>query len=128
VKLRDFPLLTDENIDPDVVVHLRQEGFDVSDVIERGLNGAADLTLLRLAASEGRVVVTHDADFGTLAMHQGEPLIGLLYLRPAHIDPKFTIESLQAVLSADPDLEPPFILVVKRSRNKITIRVRHLGP
>jgi hypothetical protein len=36
VKLRDFPLLTDENLDPEVVAHLRQLGFDVVDVVESG--------------------------------------------------------------------------------------------
>jgi predicted nuclease of predicted toxin-antitoxin system len=128
VKLRDIPLLTDENIDPDVVTHLRHLGFDVLDVVERGLQGSADLDLMRLATSLGRAVVTHDADFGMLAIHQGEPLVGLIYLRPAHIDPKYTIDSLQAVLSADPDVVPPFILVVKRSGNKAAIRIRHLGP
>lgn len=37
MKLRDFPLLTDENLDADVVAHLRQMGFDVLDVVESGL-------------------------------------------------------------------------------------------
>ena len=128
MKVRDFPLLTDENIDPDVVVFLRQVGFDVLDVVESGMQGCADVDLLRLAASQGRVVVTHDADFGTLAVLQGEPVVGIVYLRPAHIDPKFTIESLEAILAADPDLAPPFIVVAKRSGDKVTIRVRPLSP
>ena len=34
MKLRDFGLLTDENLDPDVVAFLRRQGFDVSDVCE----------------------------------------------------------------------------------------------
>lgn len=127
MKLRDFKLLTDENIDPDVGAHLRQLGFDVIDVAESGLQGSVDVDLMRLATSQGRLVVTHDSDFGTLAIQQGEPLVGLIYLRPAHIDVKFTIESFQAVLSSDPDVVPPFILVAKRSGNNITIRIRHLG-
>jgi hypothetical protein len=40
LKLRDFPLLTDENLDADVVAHLRQLGFDVLDVVQSGLQGA----------------------------------------------------------------------------------------
>jgi hypothetical protein len=32
VKLREFNLLADENIEPEVVTHLRQCGFDVWDV------------------------------------------------------------------------------------------------
>ena len=63
MKLRDFPLLTDENLDADVVSHLRQLGFDVFDVVGSGLQGAADIDLLRQATAEGRVVVTHDGDF-----------------------------------------------------------------
>ena len=46
MKLRDFPLLTDENLDPNVVAHLRQVGFDVLDVIEAGLQGSKDVDLL----------------------------------------------------------------------------------
>jgi hypothetical protein len=63
MKLREFPLLTDENLDSDVVASLRLTGFDVLDVVESGLQGSADVDLLRLAAAQGRVVVTHDADY-----------------------------------------------------------------
>lgn len=128
MKLRDFPLLTDENLDPDVVAHLRQLGFDVLDVVERGLQGSTDVELLRLATSQGRVVVSHDADFGTLAVLQNEPLVGIFYLRPGHIDPQFTVATIHAVLSIDPDVSPPFILVAKRAGNRVTVRVRALGP
>jgi hypothetical protein len=37
VKLAQFPLLTDENIDAEVVRFLRERGFDVRDVCEEGL-------------------------------------------------------------------------------------------
>ena len=114
MKLSDFALMTDENIDPAVVAHLRQLGFDVLDVVESGLQGATDVDLLRLATAQGRVIATHDADFGTLAVHQKEPLVGLVYLRPGHIDPQFTIATIQTVLHTDPDVIPPFVLVAKR--------------
>jgi hypothetical protein len=38
VKPLDFPLLTDENIAPDVVVGLRDRGHDVRTVWMRGLS------------------------------------------------------------------------------------------
>jgi len=98
LKLRQFPILTDENVDPDVVAGLRGLGFDVLDVLESGRAGASDVELLRWAMSQGRVVITHDADFGTLAVLQNEPLVGLVYLRPGHIDPQFTMATIQAVL------------------------------
>jgi predicted nuclease of predicted toxin-antitoxin system len=128
LKLHDFPLLTDENLDRDVVAHLRQLGFDVLDVFESSLRGAADVDLLRQATAQGRVAVTHDADFGTLVILQNEPVVGIVFLRPGHIDPQFTIETIEAVLRADPDLVPPFVLVAKRTGNRVTIRVRALGP
>jgi predicted nuclease of predicted toxin-antitoxin system len=106
LKLREFPLLADESIDADVVAFLRQAGFDVIDVFAAGLRGHTDVDLLRFAMGQGRVIVTHDADFGTLAIHQNEPLVGLLYLRPGHIDAQFTIATVQAVLNHDPDLDP----------------------
>ena len=77
MKLLEFPILTDENVDADVVAWLRQAGFDVLDVSEQRLFGEADSKLLQLAVASGRIVVTHDADFGTLAVLQGEPIVGL---------------------------------------------------
>ena len=127
MKLRQFPLLTDENVDPDVVAGLRGLGFDVLDVIESGRAGAGDVELLGWAKSR-RVVITHDADFGTLAVLQNEPLVGLVFLRPGHIDPQFTLATIQALLDTDLDMTPPFVLVAKRSGNRVTIRLRALDP
>lgn len=93
MKLSDFGLLTDENLEVEVVAFLRQSGFDVLDVCENGLHRSTDVDLLQRATRENRVVVTHDSDFGALAILRGEPVIGILFLRPGHIDPQFTIET-----------------------------------
>lgn len=127
MKLRQFPLLTDENIDAEVVRFLRERGFDVSDVCESGLRGAGDIDLIRKAVAENRVIVTHDSDFGTLVVHAGEPIVGLLFLRPGHIDPAFTIETIKAILEHDFDVTPPFLLVARRSGLNVTVRYRPLG-
>ncbi|MBL8850812.1 MAG: DUF5615 family PIN-like protein [Planctomycetaceae bacterium] len=126
MKLRHFALLTDENLDPDVVQWLSDAGFNVLDVIRAGLQGTADLEILRLAASEQRVVVTHDADFGRLAILQGEPVVGIVYVRPGHFDPQYTIDSLTSLMGVDPELSPPFLLVVRRRGVQIDIRIRGL--
>ena len=76
--------------------------------------------------SEDRVVITHDRDFGTLAVLAGEPVIGIVYLRPGHIDPGFTSATIQAVLDEDLDLTRPFILVARRANSHVTILVRSL--
>ncbi len=127
MKLSDFALLTDENLEVEVVAFLRQSGFDVFDVCENGLHGSTDVDLLQRAVRENRVVVTHDSDFGTLALLQGEPIIGILFLRPGHIDPQFSIETLKSLLASNPDISPPFVVVAKRSANIVTVRVRHIG-
>ena len=59
-----FPLLADENIAPDVVAGLRARGCDVVSVAEEELVGRADAEVLRRAAEQGRIVVTHDLAFG----------------------------------------------------------------
>ena len=75
---------------------------------------------------EGRVIVTHDSDFGTLAIFQEEPVIGIVYLRPGHIDPQFTVSTLVTLSDADPDLEPPFVVVARQRTGQVSIRIRHL--
>lgn len=124
--LTDFPLLTDENIDPEVVSYLRSRGFDVCDVVAEGWLGASDQELLSRATAEGRIVLTHDSDFGTLAVLGGQPLVGVIYLRPGHIDAAFTIATIEAVLDSNPQLTPPFLLVARRHGTQVTIRVRRL--
>lgn len=127
MKLAQCPLLTDENIDVEVVRFLREQGFDVHDVREEGLQGATDIDLIRKAVAESRVIVTHDSDFGTLAVHAGEPIVGLMFLRPGHIDPAFTIETIKAIRDRDLDVTAPFVLVARRSGLTVTIRYRPLG-
>ncbi len=126
MRLSDFGLLTDENIHTAVVAELRAIGFDVYDVCENGLFGWDDSALLQLAHAQGRAVVTHDRDFGTLTVARLEPFVGIVYLRPGHIDPQFTIESLRSIVAQDLELAPPFIVVAKRTANSVTIRVRNL--
>ncbi|QDV28222.1 hypothetical protein Spb1_00850 [Planctopirus ephydatiae] len=126
MKLTDYPLLTDENIDSVVTSFLRAAGFDVLNVVEKGLQGSSDQSLLELAVSQGRVVITHDSDFGALVIGQHQPVIGIVYLRPGHIDSQFTIESLQALLDQELELPSSFLIAVRRNGLDITIRVRDL--
>ena len=81
-----------------------------------------------MARKENRVIITHDSDFGSLAIRTGESVVGVLYLRPGHIDSDFTIQTLQAVLKAEIEIAPPFIIVARRKEDDITIRIRPLNP
>ncbi len=120
-------LLTDENVHPEVVRFLEQQAFDVLDVRQHGLVGSSDRDLLRQAHAEQRTVVTHDRDFGRLVIAAEEAFYGILYLRPGHLDPAFTIATLRSVLRLDLAPVPPFILVAERQQERVKVRLRHLA-
>lgn len=128
MNLHDFAWLADENIHPDVIAELRSQGIDVVYVRDSGLAGSDDVTLVQLAYSQNRVILTHDSDFGALSIARLEPIVGVVFLRPGHINPHFTIEMLQVLFRQDLQLTPPFIIVAKRTGNEVAIRVRHLQP
>lgn len=125
--LSDFGLLTDENVHPEVVAWLRAQGFDVLDVCDEGLQGSTDRVLLQRAVAESRVVVTHDSDFGTLAIAAGQPCIGIVFVRPGDINPQNVIGTLRTVLAQAIEVRPPFMIVARRRGPQVTIRVRQLS-
>ena len=120
----DFPLLADENIHPDVIMFLRKNGCDIESIFDKSMQGATDKQILSYAYDTGKVVLTHDNDFGWLILVQEQPYIGVVYLRPGHILAKFTIETLQTIQARAIEVNPPFILVAERSENTIRMRVR----
>jgi len=126
MNLSQYAFLADENIHPDVITHLRIHGCDVISIKEIGLIGVDDLTVLRKANNEKRVVITHDSDFGTLTILKGQPIIGIVYLRPGHIDPMFTIGTLNALFEKKIDIDGPFFIVAERTGMGIKIRIRKL--
>lgn len=68
----------DEHIPTSIAAGLRRRGIDVSTSVESGLVAADDATQLAFAASSGRVLVTHDADF--LRLHaEGATHTGIAY-------------------------------------------------
>ena len=125
MKALDFPLLADENINPEVIDFLREAGSDVESISEHGNFGLSDAEVLREATEAERVVLTHDSDFGGLAL-MGAKLTGIIYLRPGHIRSDFTIKTLEAIRDNAPEVTPPFILVAERTGDTVKIRVRQL--
>lgn len=72
----------DESVDPDVARALGARGIDVTTAQEAGLLEAPDAIHLAFAHTNGRVLVTHDADF--LRLHaRGAQHAGVCYCRPA---------------------------------------------
>jgi len=127
LKLDRFPFLTDEDIHPDVVDFLRRRGCNVLDVKESGWAGSNDLALICKARAENRVILTHDSDFGTLAVLAGEPVVGIVYVRPGHIKPHFTIATLDTLFRQELSFTVPFLVVARRTGDMVRIRVRGLA-
>jgi predicted nuclease of predicted toxin-antitoxin system len=121
MRLRSVKILTDENISPKVVRALRGLGLDVLDVKEQHWHGKDDQELLDIAYRDQRFVLTHDSDFGTLAVNEGKSYYGILYLRPRNLKPTNVIRLCERVLHKDLDVSPGAIVVIEETR----IRIRH---
>ena len=128
MKPLDFPLLTDENIAPDVVAGLRVRGCDVLTAWDEQLIGHPDARVLEHATSQGRVVVTHDVAFGRSAIRTGAPFVGVIYLRPGHISGEFVLAVIDALRASTLEIQPPFIAVAERQQFAVRVRVRTAPP
>jgi predicted nuclease of predicted toxin-antitoxin system len=75
----------DEHLAGLTVAALRTRGVDVLTADEAGTRTDPDDDQLRYATTAGRVVVTHDSDYLTLAADfqaRGEPFAGVVYALP----------------------------------------------
>jgi len=121
MKSIDIKILTDENISPKVVEFLREQGMNVLDTKEQGWYGKNDEDLLNIAYQQQRFILTHDSDFGTLAINQKKPCYGILYMRLKNLQSRNVIRTFFKVLQMDADVFPGTICVIEEHR----IRLRH---
>jgi predicted nuclease of predicted toxin-antitoxin system len=106
------------------VVHfLRAQGVDVLSAREEGWGDLTDSQILARAHAMTRFVLTHDSDFGTLAVHRGEAITGIVYLRPGGRPPAEVMADVQALMAAEIDWTPPVIAVYRAGR----LRLRKLS-
>lgn len=81
-------LIVNENIPRSVCRALRERGHDVF-VVKESLPGADDSTILGIAQSESRLVLTQDKDFGELAFRRGLPATcGIILFRLRAANPE----------------------------------------
>jgi predicted nuclease of predicted toxin-antitoxin system len=66
------------NIAVPVIAFLRARGVGVVSAREEDWGDLTDSELLARGHAQSRFVMTHDSDFGTLAVHRGEPITGSL--------------------------------------------------
>lgn len=72
--------LADENIGLEIVLKLRQQGFNIVGIVEKE-KGISNTTVLLQAISEERILITTDKDFGTLVFQKKILPQGLILLR-----------------------------------------------
>ncbi|ADB41871.1 DUF5615 family PIN-like protein [Spirosoma linguale] len=124
MKLTDFAILADENINPILVNTLRDNGFDVAHINDVGLGNTPDYVILSYAYNQNRIVLTLDDDFGTLIFKNKQPFIGIIRLHPGHLIGNIHIPTLQAILATDIDYQLPFLLIAEKRTDRIHIRYR----
>jgi hypothetical protein len=104
--------LLDEQLSPQIAVLLREAGYDVVAVAERDeLVGSTDSTLLEVATSEGRAVVTNNIkDFRPLVaerLAQGRTHGGLILVPSKRTRTRAAVATLgsaiEKVLHENPD-------------------------
>lgn len=66
MRLTDFAILADENINPLLIGMLREKGIDVLHVNEIDLGNTPNYVILSYANQTNRLILTLDDDFGTL--------------------------------------------------------------
>jgi len=120
MKFSQLKFLTDENISPKILTFLRDEDFTVIDVKEKGWQGREDTFLLAQALSEKYFIITHDADFGMLAVNSGEAFYGIVFLRLKDLQPGNITRVMKDLINLDLDIEPGTLIVV--GERKIRIR------
>ena len=124
MKLNQITLLTDENISPKVVACLRRMGLDILDTKEQQWHGTKDEALLTTAYQQHRFVLTHDSDFGTLAINQGKRCYGILYLRLKNLKPVNVIRVCEDLFQMDMEINPHTIWVIEDTRIRIRSLIR----
>lgn len=109
-------ILTDETVAASTIALLRDLGHDVADVREVGLGGCADEEVAARAKSEGRVIISHDKDFGDLLRFEPGSHCGAIVLRLKTPTPEATNALLTTFLRSVADDYPRNRLVILTQR------------
>lgn len=115
--------LVDMPLSPALALWLVQQGHDAVHASQVGFDRASDLTILKYARNEQRVVITADLDYSRLLALAEEEGPGLILFRGGNYSEQETVERLKRVLETIQNKElPNSIVVVEKGR----IRRRHL--
>ena len=111
--------LIDENVGFTLVKYLRDQGFDVKSVSEL-FPSRDDVSIIKIAVKEERIIVTNDKDFGYLTFKAIFPPPSLVLLRFKEEIPTEKIKAIKAILNLPEEKIMNHFIVA--SENKIRIR------
>ena len=112
------PLVADMNIAVAIIQFLREQGVDVVAGREENWHRYEDRVILRKAHEMNRFVLTHDSDFGELAVSENQPITGIIHLRPGpgNLPIEEVIADLKNLLNTEIDWTPPLIVVCRSGK------------
>lgn len=95
--------IANENVARTIIEELRTRGHDVRSVKE-SMRGQSDEEILACALNENRIVLTHDKDFGELAVRIQLPQsCGVILLRTSGVTPQRDNERILEALESRAD-------------------------
>lgn len=115
--------LADMGISPKAVSHLNQQGHDAVHLIDENLHRLPDPDILSKPRSEGRILLTHDLDFGELMAASGTRLPSVIIFRLGNMAAANVNRHLDLILEQyAEELEQGAILSITENR----VRIRRL--
>jgi len=113
-------LVIDMNLSPEWVQVLQAEGFEAVHWSKVGRADAADSEVMSWAVGEGRVVLTHDLDFGAILAAAGARSPSVVLLRGPDILADRLAGALVAALRRHvDDLSTGALLVIDLRRSRV---------
>lgn len=107
--------LVDECTGPKVAQWLREQGHDVYSVYDQA-RGLDDSSILGIAFSENRVLITNDQDFGDKVFRDHHPHRGVVFLRLNDERSVMKIEAIRRLLEQYSDRLSDHFVVVTESQ------------
>jgi predicted nuclease of predicted toxin-antitoxin system len=115
-------LLVDMNLSPKWCAILQAEGWDSVHWSDVGIGSAPDHDIMQWALNEGRVVLTHDLDFGAMLAATQAKGPSVVQVRTQDVRPQTLTPLLIPLLRQyENELEAGALLIVDQGRSRVRL-------